>query len=152
MEGVLDLLFLILSLFRHHVVVVRHQSLLLLLHLDVKDFLHSSFVGSTYLLDALLVPLLQARDVARALLGLLDLLPRLHLLLLEKGDSVGKQLSVSLDADGVSSWEYLLFATLLHVSEGSHLPIISLLGRDIAGLRHLHRDLGFVRRVGRLHL
>ena len=47
--------------------------------------------------QALRLPILQAGDVVGALLGLLDLLPRLHLLLLEKGDSVGKQLSVSLD-------------------------------------------------------
>jgi hypothetical protein len=51
-----------------------------------------------YLLDLLLVPLLEAGDVAGSLLGLLDFLPGLHLLLLQKGDSVRQQLGVPLDA------------------------------------------------------
>ena len=50
-----------------------------------------------YLLDFLLVTFLERGDVGCTLLGFLDLLPRLHLLLLEQGNSVGEQLSVSLN-------------------------------------------------------
>ena len=52
----------------------------------------------TYLLDAVLIALLQRQDLIRALLCVIDLLPSLLLLLLEKGDTVGKQLGVPLDA------------------------------------------------------
>lgn len=38
--------------------------------------------------DPLLVLLLEAHDLGGLLLGLLDLLPRLHLLLLEQGNSI----------------------------------------------------------------
>ena len=53
---------------------------------------------TTYLLNFLLVPLLEIRNIIGPLLGLLYLLPRLHLLLLEQGDSVGEELGVPLDA------------------------------------------------------
>jgi hypothetical protein len=58
----------------------------------------------TYLLDLLLVPLLEAGDVASSLLGFLDFLPGLHLLLLQQGDSVREQLGVPLDAAGINKW------------------------------------------------
>ena len=51
----------------------------------------------TYLLDLLLISLLQSSNVIGSLLGLLDLLPSLHLLLLEQGDSIGQQLRITLD-------------------------------------------------------
>ena len=51
----------------------------------------------TYLLDPVLVSLLERHDFIGALLRVLNLLPRLHLLLLEQGDTIGQQLCVSLD-------------------------------------------------------
>jgi hypothetical protein len=53
---------------------------------------------TTYLLDAVLVALLESKDFIGALLGVVDLLPSLHLLLLEERDTVCEQLSVALDA------------------------------------------------------
>ena len=50
-----------------------------------------------YLLDSLFIALLKSQDLTSSLLGVVDLLPRLHLLLLQKGDTVGKELSISLD-------------------------------------------------------
>jgi hypothetical protein len=52
------------------------------------------------MVDLDLVLLLQRHDFVRTLLRLLDLLPGAHLLLLEKGDAVGKELRVSLDTTG----------------------------------------------------
>ena len=57
----------------------------------------TSIESRTYLLDLLLVSLLQAGDVVCPLLGFLDLLPGLHLLLLQKGNTIGQQLSISVD-------------------------------------------------------
>ena len=48
-------------------------------------------------MDLIFVTLLEGGDIARTLFGLLDLLPRLHLFLLEEGNSVGEQLRVPLD-------------------------------------------------------
>ena len=52
------------------------------------------------MVDLDLVLLLQRHDLIRTLLRLLDLLPGAHLLLLEEGDAVGKELRVSLDTTG----------------------------------------------------
>ena len=52
----------------------------------------------TYLLDAIFVAFLEREDLISALLGIVDLLPCLLLFLLEKGDTIGQQLGVSLDA------------------------------------------------------
>ena len=54
---------------------------------------------ATYLLDSLLVTLLKGQDLTSSLLCVIDLLPRLHLLLLEKGDTVGQELSISLNTN-----------------------------------------------------
>jgi len=62
-----------------------------------KDGMRRPFNYSTYLLDLLFVTLFERRDIAGTLLGLLDLLPGLHLLLLEQSNSVGEQLGISLD-------------------------------------------------------
>lgn len=59
-------------------------------HLLVLHFLH-------LFCDAHIVAFLESHDFTSALLGLLDLLPSLHLLLLEKSDAVGKELCISLD-------------------------------------------------------
>ena len=53
---------------------------------------------ATYLLNAVLVALLEREDLIGALLRIVDLLPRLLLLLLEQGDAVRQQLRVPLDA------------------------------------------------------
>ena len=53
---------------------------------------------TTYLLDAVLVALLESKDFIGALLGVVDLLPSLHLLLLEERNSIREQLRVLLDA------------------------------------------------------
>ena len=52
----------------------------------------------TYLLHFLLVSLLKARNVISPLLGLLNLLPGLHLLLLEERNTISEQLGISLNA------------------------------------------------------
>jgi hypothetical protein len=62
-----------------------------------KDSMRRPSNYSTYLLDFLFVTLFERRDIAGTLLGLLDLLPGLHLLLLEQSNSVGEQLGISLD-------------------------------------------------------
>ena len=67
--------------------------LVLLHHLVHPELLH-------LMVDLDLVLLLQRHDLIRTLLRLLDLLPGAHLLLLEKGDAVGKELCVSLDTTG----------------------------------------------------
>lgn len=64
--------------------------LVLLHHLVHAELLH-------LMVDLDLVLLLQRHDLVRTLLRLLDLLPGAHLLLLEQGDAVGKELRVSLD-------------------------------------------------------
>ena len=54
---------------------------------------------ATYLLDSLLVTLLKGQDLTSSLLRVVDLLPRLHLLLLQEGDTVGQELSISLNTN-----------------------------------------------------
>ena len=51
----------------------------------------------TYLLNTVLVALLQSQDLVCALLGIIDLLPCLLLLLLKQGDSIRQELGVPLD-------------------------------------------------------
>lgn len=48
-------------------------------------------------MDAYVVAFLQSHDFASAFLCLLDLFPGLHLFLLEQGDTVGKELRISLN-------------------------------------------------------
>ena len=79
-----DLLLLLLVHEPHaHILLLEHLLLefLLLLVLDLLG-------------DALVVALLEAHDVGRALLGLLDLLPGAHFLLLEEGDAVRQHVGV----------------------------------------------------------
>ena len=59
-------------------------------HLVVLHLLH-------LLSNLVVVPLLQLHHLRRALPRLLDLLPRLQLLLLEESDAVGEQLRIALD-------------------------------------------------------
>ena len=55
------------------------------------------WINLTYFLDPLLVSLLETSDIVSPLLGFFDLFPSLHLLLLQKGNSVCEQLGISLD-------------------------------------------------------
>ena len=84
----LDLLSFILSFLAHLV------DLALVIFLD--HLIHAKQIQ--LLLDLHLILLLESHDLTRSLLSLLDLLPCLHLLLLQQGDSVRQQLSVSLNA------------------------------------------------------
>lgn len=86
-NGLLDLALLILTLFLQDVVILAAHLLRFDIDLEVDDLL----------LHLLLVAALELLDLAGALLGLLDLLPRLHLLLLQQGDAVRKQLRITLD-------------------------------------------------------
>lgn len=52
----------------------------------------------TYLLNAVLIALLEGEDLVGALLRVVDLLPSLVLLLLKQSDTIRKQLRVSLNA------------------------------------------------------
>ena len=87
-DGLLYLLALHLPLLAHLVDLV----LCLLLHhlVDAKTL--------ELLLDLHFVLLLERHDFRSPLLRLLDLLPRLHFLLLQQSDSVCKQLGVTFDA------------------------------------------------------
>jgi len=51
----------------------------------------------TYLLNAVLVTLLQRQDLIRSLLCVVNLLPGLLLFLLKKGDTICEQLGISLN-------------------------------------------------------
>lgn len=53
-------------------------------------------------MDALFVALLERQDFIGPFLGVVNLLPRLHLFLLEQRNTVREQLGVPLDAAGVS--------------------------------------------------
>jgi len=59
---------------------VRSHPLILILHLVVVYFL----------LDAVLISLFKREDLVRAFLSVIDLFPRLLLLLLEQSDTIGK--------------------------------------------------------------
>lgn len=87
-DGLLDLLPLDLPLLAHLV----HPLLGLLLH----HRLHTQLLH--LLLDLHLVLLLECEYFVCTLLCLLNLLPSTHLFLFKKGDTVGKQLSVPLNA------------------------------------------------------
>ena len=84
----LDLLSFLLSFLAHLV------DLVLVIFLD--HLIHAKQIQ--LLLDLHLILLLESHDLTRSLLSLLDLLPCLHLFLLQQGDSVRQQLSVSLNA------------------------------------------------------
>jgi hypothetical protein len=84
----LDLLPLLFAFHALSRVGINELLLAVLLHLHAFDFI----------VHPLGVALLEAHDLAGALLGLLDLLPGAHLFLLEEGDAVGKQLGIALDA------------------------------------------------------
>ena len=86
-DSLLYLLSLDLLLTAH---LVDPLLLILLHHLVHPQLLH-------LLVDLDLVLLLQRHHFVRTLLRLLNLLPGAHLFLLEQGDTVGKELSVSLD-------------------------------------------------------
>ena len=85
--GLLDL-----RLFNVSVLTHLNNSLTVLLrdHLIVLHLLH-------LFLNFLVVALLQSHDFSSTLLCLLDLLPCLHLFLLEKRNTVGQELRIPLD-------------------------------------------------------
>lgn len=53
---------------------------------------------SAYLLNFLFISLFKRENFVRALFGVINFLPCLHFFLLEQGDSVREELSVSLNA------------------------------------------------------
>jgi len=53
---------------------------------------------TTYLLYSLFVSLFETEDLVGSLLGVIDLLPRLDLLLLEQCNTIGQQKGISLNA------------------------------------------------------
>lgn len=78
---------------------MRSHPLILILHLVVVYFLNKRdqdnlalFEGQSfaYLLDAVLISLFKREDLVRAFLSVIDLFPRLLLLLLEQSDTIGK--------------------------------------------------------------
>ena len=54
--------------------------------------------GGEYLLNLILITPFTDRDIISALLGILDLFPGLHLLLLEEGDTVGEKLRIVIES------------------------------------------------------
>ena len=52
-----------------------------------------------YLLDSVLIALLQCEDLTSSLFSVVDLFPRLHLFLLEEGDTICEELCISLNAN-----------------------------------------------------
>ena len=87
-NGLLDLLFLILPLLLNDVVILTAHLLRLDVELQVDNLL----------LDFLLIALLKTGDLVGAFLSLLNLLPSLHLFLFEESDTVSKQLGISFDS------------------------------------------------------
>ena len=56
--------------------------------------------GGEYLLNLIFISPFADGDIFGALLGILDLLPGLHLLLLEEGDTVGEKLRIVIESIG----------------------------------------------------
>jgi hypothetical protein len=56
--------------------------------------------GGEYLLNLIFITPFADRDIVGALLGILDLLPGLHFLLLEEGNTVGEKLSIMIESIG----------------------------------------------------
>jgi len=54
--------------------------------------------GGEYLLNLILITPFADGDIVGTLLGILNLLPGLHLLLLEEGDTVGEKLSIVIES------------------------------------------------------
>ena len=54
--------------------------------------------GGEYLLNLIFITPFADGDIVGALFGILDLLPGLHLLLLEEGDTVGKKLRIVIES------------------------------------------------------
>ena len=86
-DGLLDL-----RLFHVSVLTHLNDSLTVLLgnHLFVLHFFH-------LFLDAFVIALLQSHDFTGTFLSLFNLLPSLHLFLLEKSNTVGQELCIPLD-------------------------------------------------------
>ena len=124
-EGVLNFLFLLIALLRNHVVVLRHMPFLLVLKLNIEDFLkHRSepFIF-TYLLHFLLVSLLESGDVTSSFFGFFNLFPGFHFFLLKESNTVSQELGVTVNTkDGVRQGsQYLLFSPSLDFSKGLSL-------------------------------
>jgi hypothetical protein len=79
----------------------------------------------TYLLDLLFVSLFEVGDVVCSLLGLLDLLPGFHLLLLQQCNTVGKQLGIAVN----------VLSSLLDLGQTFNLGLVcSLIGKVLTVL------------------
>lgn len=85
LDGLLDLRFLVNAFALDQIVLLRDVPLDILLNLAVVYSLAKSVFVAT----------LETQDVCRFFLGLLDLLPRLHLFLLEQGDTVSEELGIA---------------------------------------------------------
>ena len=85
-------------------------------------------------MDFVLVSLLESGDISGTLLGLLNLLPRLHLLLLEESNSVGQQLSISLN----------VLSPLLNFTQRLQLAVVSRLCPRSIHFGLLNRLLGVI--------
>lgn len=91
-DGLLDFLLLILPLLLQYVVILTAHLLCLYVDLEMHDLL----------VHLILIAFLECLDLASALLSFLDLLPGLHFLLFEQSNTIGKQLSISLDSTKTS--------------------------------------------------
>ena len=87
-NGLLNLSLFIRTLLLNREIVLGDHSLVLILHLIVINFL----------LDSVFVSLLKSEDLICTLLSIVNFLPRLILLLLQQGDAIGQELSVTLNA------------------------------------------------------
>ena len=58
----------------------------------------------SYLLNSIFITLLECQNFTSPLLSVINLLPSLHLFLLQQGDSIGKKLGVPLDAEMESKY------------------------------------------------
>ena len=72
-------------------------------------------------MNLVFIPFLKMCDFSSALLGLLDLLPRLHLLLFQQSDAVRKQLCVSLNPIKIIS--YSRYSLRLFFTSASDSPL-----------------------------
>jgi hypothetical protein len=96
----LDLPLLLLPGLLDHVVSLRLLLLLLDVQLQVIDFLQGVNARGEYLLNLIFITPFADGDIVGALLGILNLLPCLHLLLLKEGDTVGKKLRIVVESIG----------------------------------------------------
>jgi hypothetical protein len=95
-NGFLYLPFLLLTLLCDHEIALLVHLIFFLGDLQVYEFLLALKRRSKgYLLNLFFIPFLEVIDLSGTFLGLLNLLPCLHLFLFEKGYTISEELSVS---------------------------------------------------------